>query len=91
MTQGLSTRWLPRVPLQCKLLEVVSDLPSWKPPRRGCFSLSDSSCRKKSILIQIYIILPKHIPAQPDDEPVEDLKEGDEAESKAKAKEAAHA
>lgn len=37
------------------------------------------------------MILPKHIPAQPDDEPVEDLKEGDEAEAEAKAKEAAHA
>ena len=37
------------------------------------------------------IALPKHIPGETDDEPVEDLKEGDEAETKAEPKEAAHA
>ena len=37
------------------------------------------------------IALPKHVPGETDDEPVEDLKEEDEAETKAKPKEAAHA
>ena len=42
-------------------------------------------------MFNVAIALPKHVPGQADDEPVEDLKEGDEAEAKAKPKEAAHA
>ena len=37
------------------------------------------------------LVLPDHISAKANDEPVEDLKEGDEAETKAKSKQAAHA
>ena len=54
------------------------------------FLTSGFSCTKfKSYSGQI--VLPDHVSAEADDEPVEDLKEGDETEAKAKSKQAAHA
>ena len=38
-----------------------------------------------------YFLSPHDVPEEPDDEPVDDLEEGDEAEAKAETEETAHA
>ena len=55
------------------------------------FSSPEFSCRKWTLFNVVRMLLPKHVPGEADDEPVEDLKEGDEAEAEAEAKETAHA
>ena len=94
MTPGLSTRW-PSNPLTLPQYKLLGEVSSSAPLSRSSLMLflfltHGFSCTK----FQSYsgqIVIPDHVSAKADDEPVKDLKEGDEAEAKAKSKQASHA
>ena len=93
-TPGSNTRWSSN-PLTLPQYKLPEEVSSSAPLSRSLlmkflFLTHGFSCTK----FQSYsgqIVLPDHVSAKADDEPVEDLKEGDEAETKAKSKQAAHA